>query len=148
MHTLPDQKRTNLSIGCIQDIEWRNRYSRRFNGIEILYPTDPLDLPLSKLLDTCSMANCGDGQPYGGGAYFGTEYWSRRFPDWLLDKSTPIHLKEFWVVVVSAWLWAEKWKGHLVYVFCDNTAVVEVLEKERPKDIRILALLQEYLSIV
>ena len=121
---------------------------RRFNGIEMLYPTDPLDLPLSELLDTCSMVNCGDAQPNGGGAYFGTQYWSRRFPDWLLDKSTPIHLKEFWVVVVSAWLWAEQWKGHLVYVFCDNTAVVEVLDKERPKDPRMLELLQEYLYIV
>ena len=49
---------------------------------------------------------------------------------------------------MSAWLWAEKWKGHLVYVFCDNTAVVELLEKDRPKDLRIIELFQEYLYIV
>ena len=36
----------------------------------------------------------------------------------------------------------------MVYVFCDNTAVVEVLDKERPKDPRMLELLQEYLYIV
>ena len=36
----------------------------------------------------------------------------------------------------------------MVYVFCDNVAVVEVLDKERPKDPRMLELLQEFLYIV
>ena len=148
MHALPDQKLTRLSPGCREDIEWWHRYLRRFNGIEMLYPTDPLSLSLDDMLDTCSLVNCGDAQPNGGGAYFGMEYWSRSFPDWLLDKSIPIHLKEMWVVVASAWLWGEQWKGHLVYVFCDNTAVVDVLDKERPKDPKMLELLQEYLYIV
>ena len=148
MHSLPDQKRSRLSQGCRQDIEWWNRYLRRFNGIEMLYPTDPLNLSLDQLLETSALVNCGDAQPRGGGAYFGTEYWSREFPVWLLDPTTPIHLKEFWVVVVSAWLWAEQWRGHMVYVFCDNVAVTEVLDKERPKDPRMLELLQEFLFIV
>ena len=148
MHSLPDQKKTKLSDGCKQDIQWWDRYLRRFNGIEMLYPSDPLDLSLSQLLDTSALVNCGDAYPGGGGAYFGGEYWSRKFPDWLTDQSTPIHLLEFWVVVASAWLWGETWRGKLVYVFCDNVAVVEVLDKEKPKDPRMLQLLQEYLYIV
>ena len=36
----------------------------------------------------------------------------------------------------------------MVYVFCDNVAVVEVLDKERPKDPRMMDLLREYLYIV
>ena len=36
----------------------------------------------------------------------------------------------------------------MVYVFCDNNAVTEVLDKERPKDPRMLELLQEFLFIV
>ena len=36
----------------------------------------------------------------------------------------------------------------MVYVFSDNVAVVEVLDKERPKDPRMLELLQEFLFIV
>jgi hypothetical protein len=50
--------------------------------------------------------------------------------------------------VVSAWLWAEQWTGHIVYMFCDNVAVVQVLDKERPKDPKMLELLQEFLYIV
>ena len=36
----------------------------------------------------------------------------------------------------------------MVYIFCDNDAVVEVLDKERPKDPRMMDLLREFLYIV
>ena len=36
----------------------------------------------------------------------------------------------------------------MVYIFCDNSAVVDVLDKERPKDSKMLELLQEFLFIV
>ena len=36
----------------------------------------------------------------------------------------------------------------MVYIFSDNVAVVEVLDKERPKDPKMLELLQEFLYIV
>ena len=148
MHIMPDNKRMKLSTGCRQDIEWWNRYLRRFNGVEILYSTDPLMLSLNQLLDTSANVNCGDAQPRGGGAYFGMEYWSREFPDWLSDQNIPIHVKEFWVVLVSAWLWGHIWKESMVYVFCDNKAVVEVLDNEKPKDPMMQELLWEYLYIV
>jgi hypothetical protein len=148
MHNLADNKKTKLSSGCKQDIAWWDRYLRRFNGIEMLYNTDPLGLDLDQLLDTDAFVNCGDAQMLGGGSYFGSEYWSRAFPDWLQAESVPIHLKEFWIILVSAWLWGELWQGKMVYIFCDNTSVVEVLEKERPRDPKMLELLQEFLYIV
>ena len=56
--------------------------------------------------------------------------------------------KEFWVVLASAWLWSSQWRGKLVYIFCDNTAVVEVLQKEKPNDPKLQELLREFLYIV
>ena len=147
MHKLGDNKKAPLSADCRLDIDWWNRYLRRFNGVEMLYPTDPLDLNLDQLLDTEALVNCGDAQPMGGGSYFGNEYWSRQFPRRLQDPKVPIHLKEFWVVIVSAWLWGERWRGSLVYIFCDNSAVVDVLQKERPKDPAMQELLREFLFI-
>ena len=49
---------------------------------------------------------------------------------------------------MSAWLWGDQWTGKVVYIFCDNDAVVEVLEKERPKDPKMLELLREFMYIV
>ena len=80
----------------------------------MLYQTDPLGLSLDQLLDTDAVVNCGDAQPCGGGSYYGMEYWSRAFPGWLQDKNVAIHIKEFWVIVVSAWLWGEQWEGRMV----------------------------------
>ena len=148
MHELPDYKKVRLSEDCKVDIKWWDRYLRRFNGTELIFPTDPLDLTLEQLLDTSAVVNCGDAQPLGGGSYCGDEYWSRPFPTWLQDPQVPIHLKEFWVILVSAWLWGEKWRGKLVYIFCDNTAVVDTLDKEKPKDPKLQELLREFLFIV
>ena len=114
----------------------------------MLYKTDPLGLSLDQLLDTDALVNCGDAQMHGGGSYYESEYWSRPFPHWLQCDSVPIHLKEFWTILVSAWIWGEQWKGKMEYIFCDNTAVVDVLERERPKDPKMLELLQEFLYIV
>ena len=148
MHSLPDHKKVKLSPGSTEDIKWWSRYLRRFNGVEMLYPSDPLYLSLDQLLDTDALVNCGDAQMQGGGAYFASQYWSRPFPVWLQDPNIPIHLKEFWTVVVSGWLWGDQWRGKMIYIFSDNDAVVEVLEKEKPRDPKMLELLHEFLYIV
>ena len=120
MHTLADFKKVPLSADCKEDIQWWNRYLRRFNGTEMIYPTDPLNLTLDQLLETSAIVNCGDAQPMGGGSYCGNEYWSRPFPRWLQDPQVPIHLKEFYVLLVSALLWGDDWIGKLVYIFWRN----------------------------
>ena len=143
-----ENKKVKLSSDCMADIEWWDRYLRRFNGVEIMYPADPVMLSLDQLLDTSAMVNCGDAQMMGGGSYFGMEYWSRPFPRWLQDPQIPIHIKEFWVVLASAWLWGEQWRGKVVHIFSDSDPVVDVLVHEKPKDVRMQELLREFLFIV
>ena len=43
LHPLPDHRRASLPVGCIEDISWWSRYLRRFNGVELLYPDNPLN---------------------------------------------------------------------------------------------------------
>ena len=148
LHSAPDNKKVALSEDCRLDIKWWSRYLRRFNGIECMYEDAFMDLSLTQLLQTSALINCGDAQPMGGGAYFASEYWSRPFPRWLQDPTIPIHIKEFWVVLVSAWVWGERWRGRVVYVFCDNDAVVETLTNQKPSDQKLQELLREYLYIV
>ena len=148
MHLLPDNKKMELSEDCRLDIGWWARYLRRFNGVELMYQDDPIELSLDQLLESSSLVNCGDAQPMGGGSYYGTEYWSRPFPLWLQDPNIGIHVKEFYVVLVSAWLWGEEWRGRVVYIFCDNDAVVDTLDKEKPSDPKLQDLLREFLYIV
>ena len=148
LHHLADHKKSPLSPASKLDILWWHRYLSKFNGVELIYVDEPLDLSLEQLLDTSALVNCGDAQPWGGGSYYGGEYWSQPFPSWLQNTDVPIHLKEFYVVLASCLLWGDQWTGKLVYIFCDNDAVVEVLEKKKPKDEKMLELLREFLYIV
>ena len=148
MHHLPNNKKMPLTETCRLDLKWWGRFLRRFNGVEMMIPDDPLMLTLDQLSDIGAHVNCGDAQPLGGASYYDDEYWSRPFPRWLQDPQIFIHLKEFWVVVVSAWIWGDKWRGKLVYIFSDNDAVVEALSKEKPKDTKMQELLREFLYIV
>ena len=148
MHPQSDTKKTLLSADCRLDILWWERFLRRFNGVQVMYTDEPLLLSLEQLLETSAVVNCGDAQMWGGWSYFGDQYWSRPFPDWLKDPSIPIHQKEFYVVLVSAWLWGDMWSGKVVHIFCDNNAVCDTLERERPKDKAMQELLREFLYIV
>ena len=148
MHSQPDNKKTLLSSDCKLDILWWDRFLRRFNGVQVIYADEPVMLSLDQLLDSGAVVNCGDAQMWGGGAYFADQYWSRPFPDWLKNPDIPIHVKEFYVVIVSAWLWGDTWSGKVVHIFCDNTAVCDTLEREKPKDKVMQELLREFLYIV
>ena len=143
-----ENKKVKLSEDCMEDILWWDRYLRRFNGVEIIYLTDPVMLSLDQLLGSSALVNCGDAQMMGGGSYFNMEYWSRPFPRWLQDPIIPIHVKEFWVVLASAWLWGECWRGKVVHIFSDSDPVVDVLVHEKTKDPKMQILLREFLFIV
>ena len=62
IHNLPDNKKVPFTEDSMLDISWWHRYTRRFNGVELLYKDEPMDLTLDQLLDTSAMVNCGDAQ--------------------------------------------------------------------------------------
>ena len=148
LHKYPDYKNSIIPNSCKEDIAWWARYLRRFNGTELIYPLSVSHASVEELINMGAVVNCGDAQPLGGGAFFGDEYWSTPFPTWLQDTDIPIHVKEFWVVIVSAALWGELWRGQIVYIFSDNAAVVNVLDRERPRDPALQNLLREFMYLV
>ena len=66
MHSQSDHKKTILSDPCKEDIRWWHRYVRRFNGVELIYRDEPLNLSFEQLLDSSAqsyvvMPSCGVG---------------------------------------------------------------------------------------
>ena len=51
-------------------------------------------------------------------------------------------------MVVSAKLWGPTWTGRCMVMYCDNDAVVETVQKKKPKDTAMLSLLREFLFVV
>ena len=69
-------------------------------------------------------------------------------PDLLQDPAVPIHVKEFWTLIVSAKLWGDTWTGRPIVLYCDNDAVCEVVWNKKPRNQVMLSLLREFLHVV
>ena len=126
-----------LSQEMKMDILWWYTYNKQFNGVSFMI--DPLTTVLTYAGDACKQ---------GAGGYHGAEYWSRILPAHMCGDDPPIHLKEFHVLLISIRLWGPSWSGQAVEMFCDNTAVVEVCTKQKPKDSEMARFLREYLMLV
>lgn len=128
-----------LSPEMLLDIKWWLLYIRTFNGVNFI-------INPAQILFTYKGDACLDG----GGGYHGGEYWSRPLPQSMLghSSSTPIHLKEYWVLLVSIKLWGHLWTGSSVELYVDNTAVCHTCTNQKPSDPQMSAFLREYLYLV
>ena len=147
MSTVGENTKVKLSLDSRRDLRWWSKYLEHFNGIQMIIEEDPFPLELSQMLDRPHEVYAGDATPVGGGGWHGKEYWSQLLPRYLQDPATPIHIKEFWVLVVSARLWGQDWTGRAVTLFCDNEAVVQSINHKKPKDQELLSLLREFFFI-
>ena len=101
-----------------------------------------------QLLSSPYKVCAGDATLWGGGAWYAKEYWSREFPLFLKSSEIAVHLKEFWTVIVSCWVWGDSWSGDTVFIFCDNDSVVETIVNQKPRDPDMCTLLREFLYVV
>ena len=145
---IPDNKKVKLLDETKKDILWWSQYLDKFNGINMLVNDDPIPLSFEQLLDSPFDVCAGDATPTGGGAWHGNEYWSEELPKFLQDPNIPIHIKEFWVLIVSSKLWGGTWTGRCIVLYCDNDAVVETVQNKKPRDPALLSLLREFLFVV
>ena len=143
-----DGKKVKFSEESKKDVIWWSEYLEHFNGVTMIVNEEPILLTYDQLLDTPDQVCAGDATPTGGGAWYGSEYWCGLLPTWLLDPSIPIHLKEFWIVVVSAKVWGDMWTGRTITIFCDNDAVCDCITYRKPRDQALLSLLREFLYLV
>ena len=138
LRTLAEQHhKMSLTPEMLLDIVWWYAYIKEFNGVSFMI--DPLNVTLSYAGDACKA---------GGGGFFDSEYWSRPLPDSMLGDDPPIHLKEFYVLLISIGLWGPRFSGQAVELYCDNTAVVDVCNYQKPKDSEMSRFLREFLLLV
>ena len=128
------QKKT-LSHDIKKDLLWWKTFLDVFNGVELIVP------------HTVSCNVLGDATLSGAGAWneVSGQFWSRRFPLSMQSPEFPIHLKEFITVIISVKIWGHHWTGKRVALHCDNASVVETINHQKPKDVRMQQCLREFL---
>ena len=113
------------------DLAWWRSFVQQWNGVGLLKHQD-----LGPGLVVTSDASGS----WGCGAWHGTSWfqyaWSQEEYD--LD----ISVKELTPVVLSAAIWGKNWSGRSVSCFCDNQAVVTVLNKRSCRDKHLMHLLR------
>ena len=148
MKAIPSNKRVPLSGESRKDILWWSQYMRHFNGVTAIINTDDIQQSLDELMHSPFHVYAGDATLWGGGGWYRSQYWSRQFPKFLKPSAIPVHIKEFWVMIASSWVWGDDWAGNTVYMFCDNDSVVDCITYQKPHDQDLLSLLREFLYVV
>ena len=127
--------KTTLNGDLRKDFLWWFKYLEIFSGVEFIPPI------------TVSQSIYGDAYPQGGGSWNPIlgQYFSNAFPQYMCSRDTPIHIKEFIIVILSIRLWGQKWTGQRIRIFCDNDSVCDTCHYQKPKDSALQKLLREFL---
>ena len=133
---LPSQAaKTTLSLEIRKDFMWWDKYLEVFSGVELIPPI------------TVCQSVLGDAYPQGGGSWNPVlkEYFSMRFPEYLCSPDTPIHSKEFVIVLLCIRMWGKHWAGQRILIYCDNDAVCDACTYQKPSNPAMQTMLREFL---
>ena len=127
--------KTTLSYEVRKDFLWWYKYLEVFSGVELIPPT------------TVCQSVLGDAYPQGAGSWnpVRNEYFSMKFPQYMCSPDTPIHVKEFIVVILCIRQWGENWAGQRIVICCDNDSVCDTCTYQKPSDPSMQKLLREFL---
>ena len=127
--------KTTLSREIRKDFLWWFKYIEVFSGVELIPPI------------TVCQSVLGDAYPQGGGSWNPVlnEYFSMRFPEYMCSPDTPIHVKEFVIVLLCIRMWGKSWTGQRILIYCDNDAVCDACTYQKPSDLGMQQLLREFL---
>ena len=121
-----------LNAAIRSDLMWWHLFLDSWNGVGMM--DNPADDPTGIHLHTDASGH------FGCGAWCGSQWfqlpWSSSTGGW------SIAAKELVPVVLAGVLWGKGWQGRSVVAFCDNAAVVEVVNAGYSKDPLLMQLLR------
>ena len=116
-----------LSKECRLDIKMWSLFLSQWNGVSFFLDEN----------DTYAedLEFYTDATPVGFGGYFQGKWFYGRFDKDLVPQSckASMALFELYPIVMAAVLWGEQWCRKRIVVHCDNSAVVEIINKRRSK---------------
>ena len=116
----PHKARIQLTQDFFRDIQWFLKFLPTFNGITFFRKSPILRLG-SLHLDACLS---------GLGAIWNHRVYSTPIPNFTLGIG---HL-EMWNIVIALRMWGHLWRRFSIQIFCDNLAVVQVMNTHKTKD--------------
>lgn len=108
-----------------KDLFWWQEFVNVYNGVSLI-PRITWSSPDAIFATDSCLTGCG-----GVNA---TSFFHSPYPQSILDLNLPIHCLELLAVTVAVKLWGSSYGGMKVQIYCDNSAVVSVLNSSKTKD--------------
>ena len=121
-----------LDDGCWSDLQFWSQLLKQCNAISVFYSD-----VVAMFTDAAYSGGFGG---YFQGQWF-AEKWSAEFSEFALGSASSA-LHEIYPIIVAGILWGETWSRKCINIFCDNEAVVAIINKGRSSSSTIMSLLR------
>ena len=111
----------------------------KFNGVAFIPSPVWLEPDVSFATDSC-LEGCG--------GICEDQFFHSKFPSCILRQGLPIHKLEFLAVLIGVRIWGYKFRGLKLRIYCDNKAVVDVINSSKTKDAFMATCLRELWLVV
>lgn len=126
----PGQYYIRLNGKFRADMMWWKTFATHWNGASLL---------ITEGCRTASVTSDASGS-WGCGAWYGCKWFQLQWDNY--TQSLHIAAKELVPIIVAAAVWGRDWQGCRVTAYCDNSAVVEVLNNRRCQDEVLMQMLR------
>lgn len=120
-HSYKPHYSVRLNTECQADLEWWVSFLGACNGTSILRPLRAASPEVELWSDASGSWGCG---AYWCGLWFQVPWGHLR----------SIAAKELFPIVVASVLWSHAWTGCTVCCYCDNKAIVNVINNQSARD--------------
>ena len=134
LRTLSDRKSFKIAGSFRKDLRWWSKFVDIFNGVSYIPPLVWEEPDITFSTDSC-LTGCG--------GICDREYFHASFPKFIQDQGLPIHKLEMLAVLVGVRLWGKNCEGQKIRIYCDNDAVVQVLNSSKTRDSFMATCLRE-----
>ena len=130
--------RTRVTTAIREDLEVWKKFLVEYNGVSFWRSTRLLRAEFQVQSDAAGSA--------GFGIYYRGRWCSGTWPvEWHQTGVTKdLTFLEFFPIVGALWLWAEEWANSAVRFWCDNQAVVHVVNNQTSRSERVMALVRAF----
>ena len=129
-----EKKRIKLGESFMKDLRWWSMFIDEFNGTSFIPPLYWSEPDITFSTDSCLV---------GCGGLCGLEYFHYSYPKIITDQELPIHDLEMLAVLLAVRIWGHNFAGMKVQIYCDNDAVVQVINSSKTRDAFLGSCLRE-----
>ena len=131
--------RIKLSDEFRKDLKWWSLFMDTFNGVALIPAMSWVEPDVSMATDSC-LEGCG--------GICTDQYFHSVFPEFIKREGLPIHKLEFLAILIGARIWGSRFSGLKIRMYCDNQAVVDVINSSKTRDPFMATCLRELWLVV